>query len=47
MKAQAEFTTILVRYFDSCGDECIEAVPMYDTERLADLIANGGEIIPQ
>ena len=42
-----EFTTILVRYFDSSGYECIEEVPLYDTERLANLIANGGEIIPQ
>lgn len=39
--------TVLVRYFDACGEECIEEVPKYDTERLADLLLIGGEIIPQ
>ena len=39
--------TILVRYFDAYGDECIEEVPAFDTERLADLLSIGGEIIPQ
>ena len=38
---------ILVRYFDAYGKECIEEVPKYDTERLADLLSIGGEIIPQ
>lgn len=47
MKASAEYTTVLVRYFDAYGDECIEEVPMYDTERLAELLAIGGEIIPR
>lgn len=38
---------VLVLYLDAYGEECIEQVPMYDTERLADLLSIGGEIIPQ
>ena len=38
---------VLVHYLDADGNACIEAVPVYDTERLAELLSIGGEIIPQ
>lgn len=45
-----KYTTVYVRYTDSEGWECIEAVPLYgsilNSRRLCQLLSIGGEIIP-
>ena len=46
-----KYIVVHVRYTDSEGWECIEAVPLYDSilnsRRLCQLLAIGGEIIPE